>query len=103
MAVKDIIGTWDLISLFAKSTEGEIWKIFGADPVGMLTYTAEWTMSAVLMKPNRSRFTDGIDAPTVEELREAFLDSTLIAGPFHWISIRKKLRTMYWQAGFRCG
>ena len=39
MTIKDVIGTWDLVSLYAESAKGEIWQIYGENPLGMLTYT----------------------------------------------------------------
>jgi hypothetical protein len=82
MMVKDLIGTWDLVSLFGESTDGETWHIYGENPAGMLIYTAERTMTAVLMKQGRPQFTGGPDSPTAKELGEAFFGFDAYCGTY---------------------
>jgi hypothetical protein len=82
MSVQDLVGTWDLVSLYGRSTEGEIWQVYGEDPREMLMYTAEGTMTAVLMKQGRQQFSGGPDAPTPEELQEAFFGFDAYCGSY---------------------
>jgi Lipocalin-like domain len=77
-----LIGAWDLVSLYGRSTEGEIWQVYGKDPQGMLIYTAEGAMTAVLMKQGRTQFSGGSDAPTPEELQEAFFGFDAYCGTY---------------------
>lgn len=82
MAPEELVGTWDLVSLFAENSEGEKWYVYGEDPLGMLTYTVDGTMSAVLMKPGRPVFAASIDAPTATELEEAFFGFDAYCGSY---------------------
>lgn len=82
IAFENIIGTWDLVSLFAESKEGETWLFYGENPVGMLNYTAVGTMTVLLMKQGRPAFSGDLNDPTAEELHEAFFGFDAYCGTF---------------------
>jgi hypothetical protein len=73
MSGKELIGSWRLVSLYGESDDGEIFKPYGESPAGMLTYTADGNMSAVLMKQARPKFVSGdMGKGTPEEIKAAF-------------------------------
>jgi hypothetical protein len=82
MANNALVGTWDLVSLFGESTEGETWLIYGENPSGMLIYTAEGTMTVLLMKQGRPAFTGDLNDPAPEVLREAFFGFDAYGGTY---------------------
>lgn len=73
MKKEKFVGTWDLVSLEAKSSNGETEYSFGKDPFGRLMYDADGHMSVVVMRRGRSKFASGdLLTGTSEEIREAF-------------------------------
>jgi hypothetical protein len=62
-------GVWKLISYENKPNDGEVFQVYGPNPVGRITYDKAGRMSALLMRPGRKAIANPRSA-TVEELRE---------------------------------
>lgn len=56
MAHKELLGTWKLISAEYRRKSGEPIEIYGADPMGQLTYDAHGNMSIQIMRRGRPMF-----------------------------------------------
>ena len=70
---KLLVGSWRLLSVEGRSTDGKVTLEYGPKPLGRLTYDASGRMSVHLLNPNRRRFASGdFLRPTPEELKEAF-------------------------------
>lgn len=54
MEIRDLIGTWLLVSWKAVSEKGHVFFPFGTNPKGMLIYTPEGHMSVSMMKDKSS-------------------------------------------------
>lgn len=68
-----VVGAWNLISAKAQNPNDDVIHPYGEDPSGVLMYDANGYMSAVLMRPGRSRFVSGNPlGGTSEEIKEAF-------------------------------
>ena len=66
-------GTWKFVSLFGKSSNGDIHHPYGEDLFGRLMYDDKENMSVLLMNPNRPKFTSGdVMKGTPEEIKTAF-------------------------------
>ena len=73
MVTHPLVGSWQLVSLFIESAAGTVKYVYGEDPVGMLMYSGNGTMSVVLMRQGRRKFADGdLFGGTATELKEAF-------------------------------
>jgi hypothetical protein len=78
----DLVGTYRLISFenFAED-DGEVARPFGEHPTGMIIYTRERYMSAIMMVTDRPGFNAGdILGGTDEEKLQAFSTSSAYAG-----------------------
>ena len=49
------VGTWKLVTMRAKMTDGVDQEPYGPEPLGYLTYTANGYMHAILMAPDRPK------------------------------------------------
>ena len=69
----DLLGAWSLIEWSTHYPEGRVTQPFGPAPRGLIIYSADGWMSAVLMRAPRSPFTS-LDMRTVgvEERARAF-------------------------------
>ena len=78
-----LIGSWKLLSIYGESTEGERFLPYGEQPLGMLIYTLEGTMSATLMALSRPKFASGdIYDATPGELKAAFENFDAYCGTY---------------------
>ncbi len=83
MRSMDLVGTWSLESCVARGTNGMEILPLGDAPQGLLTYTADGYMSAVLMKSGRSRFaSEDYRGGTSEDIRQAFEGFDAYAGTY---------------------
>jgi Lipocalin-like domain len=70
---EQVIGTWKLISLEYRRSDGEVFYPMGPGAVGWITYTADGRMAVQIMKPDRPRFgTSDLLGGTAEEKRSAY-------------------------------
>jgi hypothetical protein len=68
-----LIGTWNFISLIAKSNKGDVIYPYGENIFGRLMYNPEGNMSALLMHPERPNFLSGDPMNgTPAEIKTAF-------------------------------
>lgn len=51
----DLVGTWRLVSWVVRSADGTSSEPLGADPCGLLVYTADGAMSGQMMRTGRPR------------------------------------------------
>jgi hypothetical protein len=78
-----LLGAWNLISIYGESEEGDIFKPYGDKPAGVLMYTLDGSMAAVLMKQGRPKFASGDPTnATPEELKAAFAGFDAYCGTF---------------------
>ena len=83
MIPAELVGAWSLVSVRAKSTDGEERLPLGENPVGQLLYAASGHMALIVMSTGRTRFASGDAlAGTPEEIREAFEGFEAYAGSF---------------------
>jgi hypothetical protein len=83
MPGQELIGSWKLVEIYGESDDGEIIRPYGESPAGVLMYTADGNMSAVLMKQARPKFASGDMAMgTPEEIRAAFEGFDAYCGTF---------------------
>lgn len=82
MTAEALIGTWDLVSLYGESKEGEIWQVYGEHPLGTLIYTPEGTMATILMQQGRPSFSSDLTNPSPEELQAAFFGFDAYCGSY---------------------
>ena len=69
----NVVGRWELISVKAESSKGDVMYPLGEDPFGVLIYDANGYMYVLLMRRGRSKFiSDDPMNGTFEELKEAF-------------------------------
>ncbi|MBI5348590.1 MAG: lipocalin-like domain-containing protein [Chloroflexi bacterium] len=54
--MKELLGTWKLISAEYRRKSGEVIEIYGANPMGQLTYDADGNMSIQIMRQGRPMF-----------------------------------------------
>lgn len=69
-----LVGTWKMVSASSKDPSGQpLEPPFGADPVGLLTYTEEGRVTALISYGGRKPLSLGAKPPAlVEEQAEAF-------------------------------
>jgi hypothetical protein len=78
-----LVGTWKLVSAKITTDKGEVRDSWGPNPEGLLMYTADGRMSAILTLGNRKPLSvsDFISAPAPERA-EAFASMTAYAGRY---------------------
>jgi hypothetical protein len=78
-----LVGTWKLVSAKITTDKGEVRDSWGPSPEGLLMYTADGRMSAILTLGNRQplSISDFISAP-VPERAVAFASMTAYAGRY---------------------
>jgi hypothetical protein len=83
MEQQSILGAWRLISIYAKADDGDVFKPYGDDPSGILIYTADGNMAAVLMRQGRPNFesADPLNGSPAE-LKAAFEGFDAYCGTF---------------------
>ena len=82
--VNQLVGTWRLVSAFAVNTDGRRTEApYGPNPTGLITYTDDGRMSAVISYGGRRPLTEGdrVSAPESERA-EAFATSFGYAGRY---------------------
>jgi lipocalin-like protein len=79
-----LVGTWKLISASSSSASGEQNESpFGPNPVGILTYTDDGRVSALISYGGRKQLTIGAEpAALIEEQAEAFRTFLAYAGRY---------------------
>ncbi len=83
MPAQDLVGTWRLVSMEARSSTGAVSYPLGKDGGGLLFYSADGYMSAILYRANRPRFgTQDIMAGTEAQLADAARTYVSYAGPY---------------------
>lgn len=79
-----LVGTWKLVSVTSKTDKGDVNKtVYGENPKGLITYTADGRMSVVLTEDGRKPLSvnDRVAAP-LEERAQAFSTVTAYAGKY---------------------
>ena len=80
---EDLVGTWLLESFTAKSSGGAEVLPLGELPQGVLIYTEDGHMSAVVMASGRPRFASGdLRSGTPDEIKQAFEGFDAYAGTY---------------------
>ena len=82
MTIDDrLVGTYRVLAMEHYTEDGEVGRPFSDAPRGIIVYTAEHYMTAVLMRPDRPPFATGdILAGSVSERAEAFATANAFAG-----------------------
>ncbi|MBD2533671.1 lipocalin-like domain-containing protein [Nostoc flagelliforme FACHB-838] len=66
--VKNLVGTWKLVSCETRTANGQVFYPLGENPSGYIIYTDNGYVSVAMMRANRPQFQAGdIAAGTVEE------------------------------------
>ena len=63
MEAHPLVGTWRLVSLEVRGSDGQVQYPYGPDATGYLMYSADGYMSAVVMSANRPSFAAGDSLP----------------------------------------
>jgi len=80
---EDLVGIWSLESCIAKGPNGAEVFSLGEAPRGLLTYTADGYMSAVIMSSGRQKFASSDHrGGTSEEIKQAFEGFDAYAGTY---------------------
>jgi len=78
-----LLGTWRLVSATETTDKGEQSDAFGRDPIGLLTYTADGRMTAMISNGGRKLLsTVEYITARVEERAEAFATFAAYAGTY---------------------
>ncbi|NJM68872.1 MAG: lipocalin-like domain-containing protein [Scytonema sp. RU_4_4] len=86
-----LLGTWRLISAIAINPDGTVIpQVYGPNPIGYITYTAEGRMMVVFSKSDRPPFSEDIRTPfsknicslPTEECVQAFSTFNAYAGTY---------------------
>lgn len=84
-----LVGVWQLVAIAARHADGTIApEVYGAHPVGCLTYTADGYMMVMFAQGNRSPLSGQPQSPfdlgavPVEELAQAFASFSAYAGTY---------------------
>jgi hypothetical protein len=76
-----LVGTWRVLAMEHYTDDGEVGRPFGGSPEGIIVYTAERYMTALLMRPGRPPFVAGdVLGGTEAERAAAFLTANAFAG-----------------------
>ena len=77
------VGTWKLVSVEARSSNGEVVYPYGIDPFGMLMYDSDGNMSVLITRRDRPKFaSDDRQRGTPEETKAAFDSSMSYGGTY---------------------
>ena len=80
---ESLFGSWKLVSIYSKSTTGEVLDTFGEDPAGMLIYDPKGYVSVVMTRRGRSKFaSEDMFGGSPEEINEAFESFEAYYGTF---------------------
>jgi hypothetical protein len=81
--MRTLVGTWKLVSATETTGKGEKKGLFGRNPIGFLTYTADGRMMAIITNGGRKPLSvnDFIAAPA-DERAEAFSTFAAYAGRY---------------------
>ncbi len=78
-----LVGTYRLLAMESYAEDGTVERNFGDAPEGLITYTPEGYMLAILSRADRPLFGDGdIMGGTPEEQSAAFLSASSFAGRY---------------------
>ena len=78
-----LVGTFRLISATSTNGDGTSDDLFGPEPVGYMTYTADGHMFVLMMRADRPDFAAGdIRGGSVDERAEAFLSASSFVGRY---------------------
>ena len=73
MGESDLVGTWRLVSLETRSSDGASTRPFGSDPSGVLAYDSAGNFSVQLARSGRPHFASGdIQDGADDEIRGAY-------------------------------
>jgi hypothetical protein len=73
MLIDQLVGRWQLLSCEAHGADGEVHHPFGLNPVGLIAYEEDGSMSVQVMGDTRARFSAADKSGgTAEEIRGAF-------------------------------
>ncbi|MDA0368561.1 MAG: lipocalin-like domain-containing protein [Proteobacteria bacterium] len=84
MIAEAIVGTWALVSVERRFSDGRVTQPMGDAPVGRLTYTADGYMQAILMPGGRQAFESGDVYGTPEERMRGAAQFVSYAGRYEW-------------------
>ena len=80
-AKDQVVGTWRLVSWMEQETETKaVHKLFGDNPLGLLTYTADGRMMVIFTDPNRKAA--ATRQPTEAEAAHLFKTMVAYAGTY---------------------
>ncbi len=69
----DLVGTWHMVSIEGRSTDGTVTQYYGSEPLGLWFFDDEGYMSVQIANPDRKLFESGdFLRGTPEELKTAF-------------------------------
>ena len=78
---KSLVGTWKLVSVKNTNDRGEVEDMYGPNPIGLLTYTADGRVSVLIADSRRKPlFSSG--TPTADAKAEAFSSFNAYAGSY---------------------
>jgi hypothetical protein len=73
MSKSELIGTWKFLSMVLKADTGKTVYPYGEHLFGILIYTSDGYMSALLMDPDRKKFaSDDLKSGTTDEIKQAY-------------------------------
>lgn len=82
-ADRKIVGTWRLVSMKSRNSSTSVeTNTWGDNPMGLITYTADGYMSAILARSDRKISTDSGGRANVEEQAMLFRNSFAYAGRY---------------------
>jgi hypothetical protein len=83
LSTDSVIGTWSLVSMIARSSNGDEFFPYGENPDGMIIYTASGDVAVVLMRAGRANFASGdLLGGTAAEIKEAFEGFDVYGGSY---------------------
>jgi hypothetical protein len=73
MSKSELTGTWKFLSMALKADTGKTVHPYGKHLFGILIYTSNGYMSALLMDPDRKKFaSDDLKTGTADEIKQAY-------------------------------
>ena len=83
MGMHDFVGSWKLVSVESRDTEGKPIYPYGVNPAGMIVYDSRGNMSVQIMDPNCPRFvSQDQHSGSFEEIKLAFEGYTAYYGTY---------------------